>query len=158
MSWETSVEQSQAASVLSPHGRVLLSNGKASEQPIYPPYLKPLPAHLDSDDVDYLLRKGALSVPDTELRNAILRSYNDYIHPTLPILDLRALQASIKDPTRNGRISLPLFQAVMFAGSAWVMSSTSEDLDFSPGKQPGRLFIEKHGWVVISTVVILTSS
>lgn len=86
-----------------------------------PDYLIPLPGHIAVEDADYLRKKGALSIPETEFRDALLCSYINFVHPTLPLLDLHDFVTTMNVPSQLGQqLSLLLFQAVMFAGSAWV--------------------------------------
>jgi hypothetical protein len=85
-----------------------------------PKFIKGLPRHFLSDDIEYLANKGALTVPEPELRHELVKSYIHYVHWYMPILDLEQfLQTTIEN---NGihRISLLLFQAVMFAAAAFV--------------------------------------
>lgn len=83
-----------------------------------PSFLKPPPANLGKQDLEYLDRKGALQIPEPELRDALIECYVHYIHPCYPILDLGELEEAISgNSTRT--ISLSVFQAIMFAGSAW---------------------------------------
>lgn len=79
----------------------------------------PVPSDLAVEDVVYLRRKGALTLPDLGLRNELLQHYVDLVHPCLPLIDLDSFQASLQDPVRHGRISLLLMQAVMFSAAAW---------------------------------------
>ena len=53
-----------------------------------PAYIKPLPCQFGYDDITYLQNKGALAIPDSELRNELLRSYAEYMHPFMPLLNL----------------------------------------------------------------------
>ncbi|KAH8700867.1 fungal-specific transcription factor domain-containing protein [Talaromyces proteolyticus] len=86
-----------------------------------PSYIKPLPPHLDHEDIRYLTEKGALSIPSPALFNSILEGYVQYIHPFMPVLDLpKFLGVTRGTNALGGKISLLLFQAVMFAGSAYV--------------------------------------
>lgn len=86
-----------------------------------PGYLNPLPGRMTSSDIDYLFSKSALSVPQQSVRNAILRSYVEYVHPSLPVIDLHDLLRIINDETgAMGKTSLLLLQAIMFAGAAFV--------------------------------------
>lgn len=84
-----------------------------------PSFLKPPPSCLGEQDLDYLARKGALYVPEPELRDALIESYVYYIHPCYPILDLDTLEDAMLDNSNNP-FSLSVFQAIMFAGSSWV--------------------------------------
>jgi hypothetical protein len=111
--------------------------------PTTPLYLKPLPQHLGMDDIEYLHRKGALSVPDPDLRDALLRSYIEFVHPCLPILDLRSFQDSIQNPNEYSQLSYPLFQAVMFAGAAWVDIKPLRKLGFLTRMAARKAFYQK---------------
>lgn len=107
-----------------------------------PSFLKPIPSYLAKEDVDYLYRKEALSVPEPELRDALIESYVHYIHPCLPILDL-GMFTDILGGTSNERISFPLFQAVMFAGAAWVDIKPLRRLGFLTRKAARKAFYLK---------------
>lgn len=85
-----------------------------------PGYIKPLPARISLDDENFLAKKGALSIPDKELRDQLLRSYLEYVHPFMPLLDLNGFLEAIECDGSTSRVSLLLLQAVMFAGSAFV--------------------------------------
>lgn len=85
-----------------------------------PSYIEPLPSHLDPEDIHYLTVKGALSIPSPALLNSILEGYVQYIHPFMPVLDLPKFLNVTRGPNaQGGKVSLLLFQAVMFAGSAY---------------------------------------
>jgi hypothetical protein len=86
-----------------------------------PPFIKPLPSKIGPDEVAYLEKKGALTLPKPTLRSEMLRAYVEFVHPYMPLLDLHDFLAVIDRPDGSlGRVSLILFQAVMFAGSAFV--------------------------------------
>ncbi len=90
-------------------------------QVVLPDFIQPIPGHLAPEDVEYLYKKGCFDIPAPELRNAILRCYAEYVHPTMPLLDLARFLSSITSPgPQNERVSLLLYHAVMFAGSAHV--------------------------------------
>lgn len=88
--------------------------------PMLPAYIKPLPARFAPDDIAYLQNKGALSIPDTELRDQLLRCYAEFVHPYMPLLDMHRFVATIDRNDGQDGISLLLFQAVMFASIATV--------------------------------------
>ncbi|CAH0055646.1 unnamed protein product [Clonostachys solani] len=71
--------------------------------------------------MDYLRLKEATTLPPPKMQNALLRAYLEYIHPMLPMINLEDFLESMStvDDT-TGRVSLAFFQAVMFAGSAFV--------------------------------------
>ena len=73
------------------------------------------------EDVAHLSRKGALTIPTTEFRNELIRAYIEFVHPYMPLLDLQELLEIVNLGTgETGKISLLLFQAVLFAGVAFV--------------------------------------
>ncbi|KAJ5939500.1 C6 transcription factor [Penicillium verhagenii] len=104
---------------------------------LLPDYIKPPSSHLQIEDLNFLIRKGAFDVPQAELGQEILKSYIRHVHPHMPFLDLdlfsnaifngninsiaasTAFQDGIEDDGQEA-ISLLLFQAVMFAGAFFV--------------------------------------
>ena len=85
-----------------------------------PCFLKPVTSRLSADDIDLLRSRGAFSIPETELRNELLRCYVRWVHSFMPVLDLHEFLRCIAENDPNGNISLLLFQAVMFVGTAFV--------------------------------------
>lgn len=84
-----------------------------------PAFVQFVPAECSDDDLDYLRRKGALTVPEPDLLNELLKNFEEFVHPCLPIIDMDMFQLSMQDPATHGKISLLLLQAVMFAGVPW---------------------------------------
>ncbi|KAJ0419715.1 fungal-specific transcription factor domain-containing protein [Aspergillus carlsbadensis] len=85
-----------------------------------PQYIKHLPPHITGDDVEYLAKKDALTIPDDSLRNALLMQYIRAVHPLMPILELDDFMTPILRDDGMHQVSLLLFQAVMFAGVGFV--------------------------------------
>lgn len=86
-----------------------------------PHYIKPLPARIGPDEAAYLEKKGALTIPAVALRNELLKAYIEFVHPYMPLIDLYELIMIVESGNGVlGRISLILFQSVMFAGCAFV--------------------------------------
>jgi hypothetical protein len=109
-----------------------------------PEYLKPLPQRMTSVDIDYLFAKGALSLPEDAVRNALLRSYLEYVHPYMPLIEVHELLQIINDGTgATGRISLLLFQAIMFAGTAFVDMEYLRSAGYSNRKAARKAFFQK---------------
>jgi hypothetical protein len=109
-----------------------------------PEYLKPLPQRMTSVDIDYLFAKGALSLPDVAVRNALLRSYLEYVHPYMPLVEVHELLRIINDGTgASGRISLLLFQAIMFAGTAFVDIEYLRSAGYPNRKTARKAFFQK---------------
>ncbi|CAK7207951.1 hypothetical protein SEUCBS139899_010766 [Sporothrix eucalyptigena] len=118
-----------------------------------PRYIRPLPPHISPDDIDYLAKKGATSIPDNDLRDAILRGYIQYVHPFMPAVDLASfLEPIVHDndagslrahPSDAHQISLLLFQAVMFVGVAYVDFDMLRERGFASRKAARRVFFER---------------
>ncbi|OBU00226.1 hypothetical protein VE01_01652 [Pseudogymnoascus verrucosus] len=89
-----------------------------------PAYIQPLPTCMAAEDMMHLWNKGATVIPEIAFRNELLWSYIEFVHPYMPLLDVHDfLQIVNKGTGENGRVSLLLFQAVMFAGVAFVDKS-----------------------------------
>lgn len=71
-------------------------------------------------------------MPETSLRDELLLAFVLYVHPYMPVLDLQRdlLDAVYMQEKDSGQCSLLLFQAVMFAGSAFVDLRLLETLGF----------------------------
>lgn len=109
-----------------------------------PDYLKPLPQRMTSVDIDYLFAKGALSLPDIPIRNALLRGYLEYVHPYMPLVEFQEVLQIINDGTgASGKISLLLFQAIMFAGTAFVDIEYLRSAGYSNRKAARKAFFQK---------------
>lgn len=134
------VSPSPSASAL--HERSVLIPDRHFTALATPPYLKPIPPHLTREDVDYLRRRGALSVPNEALRDALIESYALYIHPCLPLIDLGHFCDTIRG-TVDDRISFTLFQAVLFAGAAWVDIRKLRQLGYLTRKAARKAFYLK---------------
>ena len=85
-----------------------------------PHYIKPLPSKLAPEDLVYLEKKGALSIPATPLRDELLRNFVEFVHPCLPLLNVHDLVATIDRNDGSRPVSLLLFQAIMFSAMATV--------------------------------------
>lgn len=109
-----------------------------------PDYLKPLPQRMTSVDIDYLYAKGALALPTIETRNALIRSYLDHVHPMMPLLEVHELLRIIDDGTgQYGRISLLLFHAIMFAGTAFVDEKYLKEAGYHNRRAARKAFFQK---------------
>jgi hypothetical protein len=117
---------------------------QAQKRSTLPDYVKPLPQRIVADDVDYLYRKGALSIPEDNLRNELLRSYIEYMHSYMPILDLHDfLRIISKGDGSIGRLSLLLVQSVMFAGTAFVDMKHLQEAGYESRKAARKAFFLK---------------
>jgi hypothetical protein len=109
-----------------------------------PRFIKPLPAKIGPEEISYLEKKGALTVPKGTLRSEMLRAYVEFVHPYMPLLDLHDFLTVIdKQDGSNGKVSLILFQAVMFAGSAFVDMQYLHSAGYSTRKDARKDFFQK---------------
>ena len=109
-----------------------------------PNYLKPLPPRMTAVDIDYLCAKGAISIPARPIRNALLLAYLEYVHPFMPSIEVNQVLRIINDGTgASGRMSLLLFQSIMFAGTAFVDMEHLRSAGFSNRKAARKAFFQK---------------
>jgi hypothetical protein len=100
---------------------------------VVPATSRPLPPHIGSDDITYLLKKGALSVPARDLQVVLLRSYVEFVQSQFPVLDNVELENWIHHgyTTRESNPGMIVFQAVMFAGSVFADARSLEKVGFN---------------------------
>ncbi|POS71398.1 cutinase transcription factor 1 beta [Diaporthe helianthi] len=111
---------------------------------LLPPWVKPLPDRIGQDEVAYLQHKGALSIPEPALQNALLQAYVEYVHPYMPLLELfDFLNVIHAGHGQDGQISLLLYQAVLFAGSAFVKRSVLAKAGYPVRKVARKMFFQR---------------
>jgi hypothetical protein len=99
-----------------------------------PKFIREPPPWLQSEDLALLAKKGAFEIPETDLRAEIIRCYICYVHPGMPLIDLPGLLLAIYSDDINCQLSLLLFQAVIFAGAAFVDMHYLQELGFTTKK------------------------
>jgi hypothetical protein len=106
-----------------------------------PYFIKPLPSKIGPDEYSYLEKKGALSVPSVHLRNELIGAYIDYVHPYMPLVDIHEFVTIVESGNGTlGRVSLILYQAVMFAGSAFCDMQHLYNAGYTSRKQARKDF------------------
>ncbi|KAL2427297.1 Cutinase transcription factor 1 beta [Exophiala dermatitidis] len=85
-----------------------------------PSYIRTPRAGVQPEDIELLHRRGALNIPPTELRDQLLRNYVLFVYPFMPTIDLHDFFGALDGHEGCSKISLMVFQAVMFAGTAYV--------------------------------------
>jgi hypothetical protein len=108
-----------------------------------PTYIIPLRHDLDPDVLCLLQRKKALSLPRPASREELLRAYICYVHPFSPVLDLEYFLDSVQGEHDDKKISLVLFQAVMFAGTGFVDIEYLRAEGFESRKEARRSFFDR---------------
>lgn len=87
---------------------------------LLPGYASPLSPSITRKDSQILKKGGAFDVPNAKVRDELLRSYVQYLHPALPVLSLEDFLMVIDDSyTGSNGVSFLLFQAVAFAATAF---------------------------------------
>ncbi|KIW17641.1 hypothetical protein PV08_04836 [Exophiala spinifera] len=100
--------------------RAASSSQSASSAVNLPSYIRAVRPSIKGQDIDFLSYRGALALPNDDLRDQLLRCFVLYVYTYMPIVDLEELLGAIDGTTNGPKVSLTLFQAVMFAGSAFV--------------------------------------
>jgi len=108
-----------------------------------PAFIVPLSSRVSSEDVDFLAQKGALTVPEPDLCVEILRGYLFSVHPFMPMLDSKTFIDAVVNNREEERISLLLFQAVMFAGLHSLALDVIHRLGFRSVKQARKVFFDR---------------
>jgi len=108
-----------------------------------PPFIKPLPQNMDLDNAAFLRSKGAFVVPEEEFRAEILRSYIFSVHSFMPILDLGDFVNAILHKEHGDKVSLMLFQAVMFAGLSSMKQGIIQRMGYATTKQARKAFFSR---------------
>ncbi|KLU88326.1 cutinase transcription factor 1 beta, partial [Magnaporthiopsis poae ATCC 64411] len=109
-----------------------------------PAFVKPLPGRLTSDDIKYLHAKGALSLPELGLQNALLQAYVEFVHPYMPLIELHDfLNAIHSRDGLCGQISLFLYHAVMFAATAFVDIRHLQEAGYPTRKAARKFYFAK---------------
>ncbi|KAK6067720.1 hypothetical protein SCUP234_11464 [Seiridium cupressi] len=110
---------------------------------LLPPYIRPPPRHIGHSDINYLMEKDALTIPDDEFRDELLRTYVKIIHCFMPAIDLDKLLLPIIRADGQERVSLLLFQAVMFASVIFVDSDLLRSRNFVSRKAARKVFFNR---------------
>lgn len=109
-----------------------------------PAFVRPLPAKIAPEDVQYLAVKGALTLPKITLQNALLRCYIEYVYPFMPLIDLHDFLSIVdRRDGINGQTSLLLYQSIMFSAVAFVDIKHLREAGFSSRKAARKAFFQK---------------
>ncbi|KAL5604172.1 hypothetical protein BROUX41_002153 [Berkeleyomyces rouxiae] len=115
--------------------------GSQSSSAALPAFIRPLPAKIGPDEINFLRAKGSLTLPSPKIQSALLQAYAEYVHPFMPLLDLHGFLKGINarnDP--RGQISLFLYHCAMFAASAFVDMDHLRECGFTTRKTARKMF------------------
>ncbi|CAK7200315.1 hypothetical protein SEUCBS139899_003006 [Sporothrix eucalyptigena] len=93
--------------------------------------------------MEYLAEKDALTIPDTEFRDELLRTYVKIVYCFVPALDLDDFLDPIIHGDDSHPVSLLLFQAVMFASVVFVDDSLLKARGFATRKEARKVFFNR---------------
>lgn len=107
-----------------------------------PSFIRATKRNIGPKDLAYLDSCGALHVPPPALRDQLLLAFVLYAYPFLPVVDLQDVCDAIEGHPEC-QISLILFQAIMFAGTAFVDLNTLLDAGFESRLAARAYFFRK---------------
>lgn len=122
---------------------------------------KPFHTSVQQEDFNHLQQTGAFAVPAKRLQNDLLKCYVVFVHGQCPVIDLKDLSDMVRDEYQDQKqISLILFQAVMFAGSAWVNEEKLHAAGFTSREDAQRVLFRRVrvGFYSSSTEKVSTSN
>lgn len=97
-----------------------------------------------SDDADYLRKKGALTLPDSALRNELLDCFAAWVHPWTPVVDMdQLLHTMCHEDESEAPLSLLLIQAIMFAGAGFANLDLLKSFGFESRKEAKQAFFTR---------------
>lgn len=109
-----------------------------------PAFVRPLPAKIAPEDVQYLAIKGALTLPSIALQKALLHCYIEFVYPYMPLIDLRHFLSIVdRRDGVNGQTSLLLYHSIMFSAAAFVDIKYLREAGFSSRKAARKAFFQK---------------
>lgn len=130
-----------------------------SPVPQLPRVFTPFPRHLGAADLLYLHSRDALTVPSETLQIELLKAYVEFVHGSMPILDLEEFLSAVRygSETLDGQrgrgierenalkkqIPFLLFQAVMFAGVGYVSMSALRAAGYENRETAKRTFFSR---------------
>ncbi|KXJ87867.1 fungal-specific transcription factor domain-domain-containing protein [Microdochium bolleyi] len=108
-----------------------------------PSYISPCPSHLDEHDLEFLARKGCLTIPDNQLRDELIRIYVSVVYPFMPAVDLVDFLEPITGSSEAGTVSLLLFQAIMFASVTFIDTQLLQNCGFESKRAARKVFFNR---------------
>jgi hypothetical protein len=128
-----------------------------------PAYIRPSRPDFRHDDLDFLCRRGALSIPVGELRDQLLRSFVLYVYPFMPIVDLVDFMGAVDGNEAAPKISLIVFQAILFSATAFVDLSLLQEAGYENRRAARADYYQKVkvsllGWPLVGRIELTQRS
>jgi len=112
--------------------------------PALPNWVKPLPDRIEKEDIDFLWRKGALTIPENPLRDELLGCFVEWAYPWAPMVDIHDFLHRIsREDCSTGKLSLLVIQAIMFAAVGFADLQILQQAGFQSRKDAKRHFFKK---------------
>jgi len=92
-------------------------------------------------DLGYLKAKGANLMLGSRIQNILVRGYVEYVHPYMPLVDLREFIAGLCG--EGPQVSLLLYNAIAFAGSAFVEPNEFKSAGFPSRKEARKILFTR---------------
>jgi hypothetical protein len=108
-----------------------------------PAWVKPLPERINQDDVEFLTRKGALNVHDNTFRIELLKCFMRWVYPWSPVVSLDTVVRTMSGANGSNKMSLLLFQAMMFAGAGFADLAILRSAGFASRKDARKHFFNR---------------
>jgi hypothetical protein len=97
---------------------------------------------LQSEDLNYLKKKGAFSLPTTQVCNALVLSYFQHVHPTTPIIDKTAFLIAYNEGGIQ-RVNLLLLWSMFSASASFTPESVVQDAGYPNRIQMKESFLAR---------------
>ncbi|KAH7268492.1 hypothetical protein B0J15DRAFT_523102 [Fusarium solani] len=115
-----------------------------------PEFIKPVNQDTSQSALNYLAAEGAFWLPEGKLRQALVDACFEFVTPYMPSLDRSELLGHIDvsvdhtpDQPCQKTIGILLFQAILFAGSAFVDNHVLQCLHFPSQREARRSFYRR---------------
>ncbi|RFU32156.1 hypothetical protein B7463_g4141, partial [Scytalidium lignicola] len=110
----------------------------------FPNFIQAPPTTITEDDLEYLKKKDALTIPERKLRDELLKCYIKYVHCYLPLVDLQDFVPILNsDKISISPVSLLLFQTMMFAGAAFIENKYLQQEGFENRKTARNVLFQR---------------
>jgi hypothetical protein len=109
-----------------------------------PSYIHELPSTVSVEDLTFLSARAALTIPPPNFLRVILCRYIEFVHPSLPLLDMSRVAAIINDGQGDSdTISLVLLLAMVYAAMPFVELKHVRTIGFSSKLEARTAFYKK---------------
>ena len=109
-----------------------------------PGFVRPIPTAIGEDRYEQLLLQGALTLPSFPLQQALLQTFFECVLPTMPIINWQTFINSVSNKEGSqGKVSLLLFQAIMFSATTFVDLDDLQKAGYSSREEAHEAFFQK---------------